>query len=70
MTFCSDSGAILSSISALCLGDQASLSEKHLKEFANEYSLSKNDLKHEIPLAKNLLRKDTQLPTSFEQFHL
>jgi len=29
---------------------------------------SEIDLKHEIPLAKNLHRKESQLPTSLEQF--
>jgi len=39
-----------------------------LKKFANAYSVSENDLKHETLLAKNLLRKKSQLPTSLEQF--
>jgi len=39
-----------------------------MKEFANAYSISENDLEHETPLAKNLLRKGSQLPTSLEQF--
>jgi len=41
-----------------------------LKEFANAYSISENDSNQEIPLAKNLLRKESQLPTSLEQIHL
>jgi len=39
-----------------------------LKKFANAYSIGENDLKHEALLAKNLLRKELQLPTSLEQF--
>jgi len=67
MTFCYGSGAIISSISALCPGGQTFLSEEHLKKFANAYSVSENVLKHEIPLAENLLRKESQLPTLLEQ---
>ena len=67
MTFCNGSGAILSDISALCPGGQTFLSEEHLKKFANAYSISENDLKHETLLAKNLFRKESQLPTSLEQ---
>jgi len=59
---------ILSGISALWPGRQTFLSEEHLKKFANAYSVSENDLKHETLLAKNLLRKESQLPTSLEQF--
>jgi len=39
-----------------------------LKKFPNAYSISENDLKHETLLAKNLLRKESPLPTSLEQF--
>jgi len=39
--FLNDSEAILSRISALCLGGQTFLSEKHLKEFANHIYLVK-----------------------------
>jgi len=39
-----------------------------LKKFANAYSISENYLQHETPLAKNLLWKESQLPTSLEQF--
>ena len=67
MTFCDGSGAILSSISALWPGGQTFLSEEHLKKFANAYSVSENDFKHETLLAKSLLRKESQLPTSLEQ---
>jgi len=49
-------------------GGQTFLSEEHLKIFANAYSSSENDLKHQTPLAKNLLRRESQLPTSLEQF--
>jgi len=65
---CNDSGEILSGISALCPGGQTFLSKKHLKGFANAYSISEKDLK-EKPLEKNLLRRASQLPTSLEQFH-
>jgi len=36
-------GAILSGISAHCPGNQTFLSEEHLKELANAYSISEND---------------------------
>ena len=49
-------------------GGQTFLSEKHLKKFANAYSISENYLKHEIPLTKYLLRKQAQLHTSLGQF--
>jgi len=65
---CNDSGEILSGISALCPGGQTFISKKHLKGFANAYSISEKDLK-EKPLEKNLLRRASQLPTSLEQFH-
>jgi len=39
-----------------------------LKKFANAYSTSEKDLKYEMLLAKNLFRKESQLPTSLEQF--
>jgi len=68
MTFCNGSGAIFSGISALWPGGQTFLSEEHLKKFAFAYSISENYLKHETLLAKNLLRKELQLPTSLEQF--
>jgi len=38
-----------------------------LKEFTNAYSISEDDLKHEILLAQNVLWKASQLPTSLEQ---
>ena len=60
MIFCNDSGAIVSFISTLCPWGQTFLSER-LKEIANAYSINENDLKHEIPLAKHLLRKELQL---------
>jgi len=56
--FCSDSEAILSCISALCPGGQTF------------HSFSENYLKHEITLAKNLIRKESKLPMSLEQFVL
>jgi len=68
MTFCNGSGAILSGISALWPRGRTFPSEEHLKKFANAYSVSENDLKHETLLAKNLLRKESQLLTSLEQF--
>jgi len=57
---CNDSGVILSGISALCPGGQTFLSENHLKDLANAYSISE--------MAKYLLRKKAQLPASLEQF--
>jgi len=39
-----------------------------LKKFANAYSINENGLKIETLLAKNLLRKESQLLTSLEQF--
>jgi len=38
-----------------------------LKKLANAYSVSENVLEHEIRLAENLLRKESQLPTLLEQ---
>jgi len=54
--------------SALCPGGQRFLSERHLKEFANAHCTSENELKHEIPLEKNYLWKELQLPTSLKHF--
>jgi len=47
---------------------KSSLSEEHLKKFASAYSITRNEPKHEIFLAKNLLRKESQLPTLLKQF--
>jgi len=41
---------------------------KTLERIRKSYSFSKNDLKHEVTLAKNLLRKELKLPTSLENF--
>ena len=38
-----------------------------LGRYRKSYSFSENDLKHEITLTKNLLRKESKLPTSLEQ---
>ena len=46
---------------------QTFLSETHLK-IHKSYSFSESDLKHEIALTKNLLRKESKLSTSLEQF--
>jgi len=35
---------------------------KILKRIRKSYSFSENNLKHEITLAKNLLRKESKLP--------
>jgi len=42
--------------------------QKTLKRIRKSYSFSENDLKYEIILAKNLLRKASKLPKSLEQF--
>jgi len=42
--------------------------QKNNEKFANAYSFSENDEKHETLLEKILLRKESQLPTSIEQF--
>jgi len=55
-------------VSALCPGGEIFLSKEHLKEFANAYSISENDSKHGVPLANNLLREESQLPTSLDLF--
>ena len=69
VTFTNGPGAILWGISALWPGGgQTFLSEEHLKEFANAYSIAQNNLKHEIVLAKDLYRKKSQLPISLKQF--
>ena len=59
---------VFSGNSVLCPGGQRFLSEGHLKEFANAHCTSENELKHEIPLANNFLRKELELPTSLKQF--
>ena len=41
---------------------------KTLERIRKSYSFSENDLKREITLAKNLLRKEPKLPISLEQF--
>ena len=41
---------------------------KTLERIRKSYSFSENDLKYEITLAKNLLRKASKLPISLEQF--
>jgi len=66
MRFCSGSGAIVFRISALWPGGQTFLSEEHLKKFANAYSVSENVSKHDILLAEDLHRKESQLPTLLE----
>jgi len=41
---------------------------KTLGRIRKSYAFSENDLKHELTLAKNLLRKASKLPISLEQF--
>jgi len=41
---------------------------KTLGRIRKSYSFRENDLKHEITWAKNLFRKESKLPMSFEQF--
>ena len=41
---------------------------KTLERIRISYLFSENDLKHEITLAKNLLRRESKLPTLHEQF--
>jgi len=41
---------------------------KTLEKIRKSYSFSENDLKYEITLSKNLLRKASKLPISLEQF--
>ena len=41
---------------------------KTLERSRKSYSFSENDLKYEIALAKNLLRKASKLPISLEPF--
>jgi len=41
---------------------------KTLERIRKSYSFSENNLKYEITLAKNLLRKASKLPISLEQF--
>ena len=44
------------------------MSERLLVDFAIAYSICGHDLKHEIPLVKKLLLKESEQPTSLEQF--
>jgi len=41
---------------------------KTLEKIGKSYLFTENDLKYEITLAKNLLRKESKLPISREQF--
>jgi len=41
---------------------------KTLEKIRKSYLFSENDLKYEITLAKKLLRKESKLPISLEQF--
>jgi len=41
---------------------------KTLEKNRKSYSFSENYLKYEITLAKNMLRKESKLPISLEQF--
>jgi len=41
---------------------------KTLEKIRKSYACGENDLKYEIALAKNLLRKASKLPISLEQF--
>jgi len=42
---------------------------KTLERIRKSYSFRENDLKHEMTLAKNLLRKESKLPISLETFY-
>jgi len=42
--------------------------QKNTWKIRKSYSFSENDVKHEITLAKNFLRKESKLPISLEQF--
>ena len=66
--FSKDSVAIFAGISSLCPGGRTFLSEQLLVDFAIAYSICGHDLKHEIPLVKKLLLKESEQPTSLEQF--
>jgi len=41
---------------------------KTLEKIRKSYSISENNLKYEITLANNLLRKESKLPMLLEQF--
>jgi len=43
---------------------------KIFEKIRKSYSFSENDLKYEITLSKNLIRRASQLPISLEQFYL
>ena len=47
-------------IVVLCPGQQSFLCDEDLTQFAIAYSINPNDLKHEIPLVKKLLKKEPQ----------
>ena len=65
--FCNDSEAIFTHISALPRRSKISI-RKTLEKIRKSYSCSENDLKYEIILSKNYLRKASKLPISLEQF--
>ena len=52
----------------LCPRGHNFLFEEHLIKFAAAYSVNYGDLKHEIPLLKKLISKESKQPTSILQF--
>lgn len=67
--FSKTSCEIFNGIAALCPGQQSFLCEKDLIQFAVAYSVNPDDLKHEIPLIKKLLTKESQQqPKTMVQF--
>ena len=65
--FCNDSETIFAYFSSFPRRPNISI-RKTLQKIRKSYSFSENDLKHEITLVKNLLRKASKLPISLEIF--
>jgi len=66
-TFCNDSEAIFAYFSSFPRRSSISI-RTTLERLRKSYSFSENDLKYEITLAQNLLRKASKLLISLEQF--
>jgi len=65
--FCNDSETIFAYFSSFPKRSNISI-RKTLEKICKSYSFSENDLKYEITLAKNLLRKASKLLKSLEEF--
>jgi len=67
LIFCNGSETIFAYFSSFPRRSNISI-RKTLEKIRKSYSFSENDLKYEITLAKDLLRKASKLPVSLEKF--